>query len=653
MSNEVRSELSKLEKGGVTCELTAKLHLWNHSKKHPTLGALGARVVGFISTPVTSAVDTVAHGLFFVGKTVTGVFVSPYNFMARKIQTKYEAPKDLEISSALVHLSRAVGSLFNVALLPFVMLMNPSRGYALTNSPKEESSEKIKEKEKKIAELEKKATTLEKDLAEKDKAISRLTPLTSQNATVIAKKQQLEQQLSNVNAELAQLKTQVEKTKQEHANELAQKQQELTDLQTKLAEAEKKAAELDAVRADLGTNKTERDQLLQTIREKEAEIDFLKSQVSAKEKESLQVAAGKGKSGRPPSLLEEIKLAAQKREKRQEEGSSATATKDARVEEESKKQGVSSDVETSELDGLVSSWKDEDDWGDSEPELTSEKVDATNAELQEIIKRALVQNIVPPGYDSVKDKPTQVEEHPEWASAAAPSKPPRRDKKKPEGTHSNVEESVPEGALKPDHKTFIENIQGNPIAISRLHNVISCFLETLESTSGDEEEIELGASLLDDDHPLLKSTLDRFRGTPDRRERKAGLARKAKYFEWVLEYLGELRRENAARKNGTKAGMVEKERDIEQKKTEQQAQKIKEQRTKLLEELEFDFSSVDGVVKRSKWNLFLKQESWEDNLVRDEIQELKNWCEKGNLEDANMKQRHEKLVILLNKWISP
>ena len=110
-------ELTRIEKISVTYELSYALSEWEKSSRDPVFGIIGSRVVGVLATPITSIIDAVAHLAIAIMKLVTGIFVSPYNFLARYFDEKYTAPGDLELSSACIHLFLAFKSLVFVPVL--------------------------------------------------------------------------------------------------------------------------------------------------------------------------------------------------------------------------------------------------------------------------------------------------------------------------------------------------------------------------------------------------------------------------------------------------------------------------------------------------------------------------------------------------------
>lgn len=134
MSNITALQFSKLESLSVTNELNKKLYKLHSNEKHPVMGSLAARTIGFIATPLTSLIDATVHSVFFVGKTASLVFIVPYNFVAKRIDTKYMAPEELQFSSALVHLARVAESLFNVILMPLLVLNSPNKAFSLSQN---------------------------------------------------------------------------------------------------------------------------------------------------------------------------------------------------------------------------------------------------------------------------------------------------------------------------------------------------------------------------------------------------------------------------------------------------------------------------------------------------------------------------------------
>lgn len=103
--------LTQIEKISVTYELLCALSEWDRFARNPLFGILGSRVVGVLATPITGIIDGVVHLVIAAMKLVSGIFVSPYNFIVKRINEKYAAPGDLELSSACLHLFLAFKSL--------------------------------------------------------------------------------------------------------------------------------------------------------------------------------------------------------------------------------------------------------------------------------------------------------------------------------------------------------------------------------------------------------------------------------------------------------------------------------------------------------------------------------------------------------------
>jgi hypothetical protein len=120
-------KISNIERFSLTHELLKTLADWNDSWSYPILGPCAARIVGFITTPLTSLIDAIAHSILFVGKTITGVVISPYNFIVKHFfDSKYLAPSELEIGSALIHLAVATRCFPSILAVPLITLISPN-----------------------------------------------------------------------------------------------------------------------------------------------------------------------------------------------------------------------------------------------------------------------------------------------------------------------------------------------------------------------------------------------------------------------------------------------------------------------------------------------------------------------------------------------
>jgi hypothetical protein len=181
---------TKLETFTVTSKLTEILDQWNQTN---SIGRqLGARVVGFIATPLTSLVDTVMHAALFAAKTVTGVVITPINIILKN-------PKllDFELSSALVHLARTTESLFHIAILPFIALVNPSKAHALMTSRLSQKNEEIHQLQQKNKALQRKKGPL-KNLRPQSGNSDELNKLKQENEALKAQHQEDQNQIEQL-----------------------------------------------------------------------------------------------------------------------------------------------------------------------------------------------------------------------------------------------------------------------------------------------------------------------------------------------------------------------------------------------------------------------------------------------------------------------
>lgn len=126
-----------------TAQFTQKLEEMNQSY---TLGAVSSRIAGFVCIPFVSLAEAVAHASLTVGKTCTGLVVSPWNCLANTCFPEKSLPQNLEFSSALIHLILAIECIVNAVLLPFVCLLYPSRADAWMNPRSAKPQENVENK---------------------------------------------------------------------------------------------------------------------------------------------------------------------------------------------------------------------------------------------------------------------------------------------------------------------------------------------------------------------------------------------------------------------------------------------------------------------------------------------------------------------------
>jgi hypothetical protein len=122
------SNLSCIENFSITLKLTEALSDLN-STNYLILGNLNSRILGAVSIPFAALTDAVIHVSLSCGKMITGLVASPYNIVALRFFPKKSMPRDLEFSSAFIHLVRVVECIFTAAILPLACLINPSRTY--------------------------------------------------------------------------------------------------------------------------------------------------------------------------------------------------------------------------------------------------------------------------------------------------------------------------------------------------------------------------------------------------------------------------------------------------------------------------------------------------------------------------------------------
>lgn len=125
--------LTNIESFSLTEKFTHKMAMWDHSEVHPKLMSLASRVVGFSCSAFVSLGDFFLHTSLTLGKSVAAVSVLAFRCWV-------PISPDFDLSSPLVHLTRSIHSLFNIALLPFLCFFNPERAYRVTQLGRKDST---------------------------------------------------------------------------------------------------------------------------------------------------------------------------------------------------------------------------------------------------------------------------------------------------------------------------------------------------------------------------------------------------------------------------------------------------------------------------------------------------------------------------------
>ncbi len=120
-----------LENFSSTYALTGKLTAWNGSKKHPIAGFFVSRITGVLCIPLTCLIDSISHTILAALTLTTGIFVSPYNFVARVLFPKRCAPEGLELNASFVHIHFIIRHLLDVVTLPLIIVLDPKQAHEL------------------------------------------------------------------------------------------------------------------------------------------------------------------------------------------------------------------------------------------------------------------------------------------------------------------------------------------------------------------------------------------------------------------------------------------------------------------------------------------------------------------------------------------
>jgi hypothetical protein len=93
------------------------------------IGRMGIHVIGAIATSVTAIIDTIYHTILGAFTFVTGLVVTPYNFIAGAINNNYKAPYELELSASIIHLSLRILASLMSPIDHIARIIDSNQGY--------------------------------------------------------------------------------------------------------------------------------------------------------------------------------------------------------------------------------------------------------------------------------------------------------------------------------------------------------------------------------------------------------------------------------------------------------------------------------------------------------------------------------------------
>ncbi len=140
--------LTNLENFSIAAKFTKKMSDWNHSPDHRKLGSAAAHVlIGPVGVAFAELADLFIHISLATGKVAIIAPTLPF-------RACFHFKRDLDLSSPLIHLMRAIHSLFNLAILPLICALDPDRAY-LFSQPNRliEFLEKLNKEHEKYADL--------------------------------------------------------------------------------------------------------------------------------------------------------------------------------------------------------------------------------------------------------------------------------------------------------------------------------------------------------------------------------------------------------------------------------------------------------------------------------------------------------------------
>lgn len=114
---------TSIERFSLTAKCTQTMMKWNHSDKQRILGQVSARIVGCIAVSLAIIADIFFHLALALSKGSIVWPTKPFKLCFPKI------PRDLDVSSPVVHFMFAIDRGTKIASLPFIMIFDPDRAY--------------------------------------------------------------------------------------------------------------------------------------------------------------------------------------------------------------------------------------------------------------------------------------------------------------------------------------------------------------------------------------------------------------------------------------------------------------------------------------------------------------------------------------------
>lgn len=262
--------------------LAAKMAAWNNDPKHKILGPIGARVVGFVGAIFASLADFFMHLALASGKSPASLAVLPF-------RAGFKLPRDLHLSSPLVHLMQSIHGFFNTFIAPLLMLIDPDRAYRMSNKTEAE-----------LHFHKKHAEALKQQVKSQNLQIDNLSKITKHLNGEIEKLDQevekLKGEIKDVNGDFTKLQQELDEKKDEiqelttkknaHDEQLKELGHQKDLLEKQLAEHVKKQQESQTSTLDLAQKMTlltnQKDQFEQSLKQKEVELQAALNESEAK-----------------------------------------------------------------------------------------------------------------------------------------------------------------------------------------------------------------------------------------------------------------------------------------------------------------------------------------------------------------------------------
>ncbi len=278
----------------ITPLLSEKLKNLNETSKVEVLAKIAARILGAVILPLALLGDAAIQASLVLGKTATGIIVSPIVLIGELSTPDWQPSKtvkNLQISASVVRLCYTVQCVFSAAIIPFICLYSPSKAHDFIDKLRQVEDKVLRDyiehTQKRITELENQLPKSYQsiiDTTELDRVKLELTQAKADNTTLNGQITQFTEQVTKIEEEKKQLTL---ANREENAKQIELLSNTIEDLNKKISEFKQEQEQNGKNQIDLQTKireaeenngkiKAESEQQRQQLKEVEHSLNNIK-----------------------------------------------------------------------------------------------------------------------------------------------------------------------------------------------------------------------------------------------------------------------------------------------------------------------------------------------------------------------------------------